>query len=910
MANGCDKFLLNAAIFLIPLAIISCGQKKVDFSAEVKPILNKHCISCHGGVKRNAKFSLLFRHEAIDTAESGKRVIVPGDASHSEMVRRITSNDPEVRMPYKEAALSTEEIDILTRWIDQGAEWGDHWAYVPPTKVEVPGAKTILSGLGGNENETWIRNPIDNFILEKLSAEKLTPSKEADKAILVRRLYMDITGLPPSEADAKEFIDGGDEVYAKTVDKLLASPQFGEKWASWWLDMARYADTKGYEKDQGRSMWKYRDWVIKAFNQDKPFDQFTREQLAGDLLPNPTDEQLIATAFHRNTMNNDEGGTDDEEFRVAALVDRVSTTWEVWQSTTMACVQCHTHPYDPFVNEEYYKSMAFLNNTRDEDTPGEEPNLRIYTPEDQKHVDALKAWVHENGNKEQEEKVALFLKTMEPKYHPHTFDQIVNGSLIDNKFLGNRPGGSARIKAINLSGKRTLLMNYWATAAGGRMVVRLDKLDGEIILDQKIEKAGKITGFPIKSTEGKHDLYFSFYNSNIRPTEAVCAVTWIAFMDELPGKDKNGYSNVTSSMVELLNTKVENTPIMIENGGEQFRTTRIFIRGNWMVKGDSVTPGVPASLNPFPKGQPLNRLGFANWLLDKENPLTSRAIVNRFWEQIFGAGIVESLEDFGTQGASPSNQALLDWLAIRFVDDHHWSMKKLVKDLVMSATYRQDSHISPELLERDPYNKLLARGPRVRLTFEQVRDQALSVSGLLSPKMYGKSVMPYQPAGIWSSVYSDEHWEESKGQDEHRRSVYTYTKRTSPYPSMMMFDGSSREVCVSRRIRTNTPLQALVTLNDSSFVVASRHLGEIMIKGGKDRTEQINAGYKRLAFHSMSAQKLQVFESLYDDAYREFKTNDDAAEKLVASKDSTPELAAMTVVANAMLNLDEIITKE
>lgn len=385
MANVCKVCFF--ALFLI--FIIGCRQEAVDFSAEVKPILNKHCISCHGGVKRNAKYSLLFRHEALDTAESGKTPIVPGDAAHSELMRRITSTDPEVRMPYKESPLSEAEIDILRRWIDDGAPWGDHWAYLPPKSPVIPNPTTAVSSVSGGPEatEAALVNPIDNFVRARLEVENLRPSPPADKPDLMRRVYLDLIGIPPSPAQAKAFLSSNDPLaYEKLVDTLLASPRFGEKWASWWLDMARYADTKGYEKDNGRSIWKYRDWVINALNSDMPFDQFTREQLAGDLLEAPTDDQLIATAFHRNTMNNDEGGTDDEEFRVAALIDRIGTTWEVWQSTTMACVQCHTHPYDPFVHEDYYKTMAFFNNTRDEDVPGDYPTLRQYNAADQREV--------------------------------------------------------------------------------------------------------------------------------------------------------------------------------------------------------------------------------------------------------------------------------------------------------------------------------------------------------------------------------------------------------------------------------------------------------------------------------------------------------------------------------------------
>jgi hypothetical protein len=908
MTNGLRRSFFGISLLLFGW---SCKEKEIDFSAEVKPILNKHCISCHGGVKRSGNFSVLFRNEALDTTESGKFGIIPGDPEQSEMIRRILSKDPEERMPYKEPPLAEHDIEILKKWIKQGAKWGDHWAYVPPTEPEVPKQKNLLASVSSEDE--WAKNEIDYFVLDKLREHGLEPSPQSDNATLVRRIYLDIIGLPPTVEQANNFLkDESPNAYEKVVDELLASPHFGEKWASWWLDLARYSDTKGYERDVGRNIWRYRDWVIKAFNQDMPFDQFTREQLAGDLLENPSDDQLIATAFHRNTMNNDEGGTEDEEFRVAALIDRVNTTWEIWQSTTMACVQCHTHPYDPFLFEEYYQSMAFFNNTRDEDTEGEHPNLRTYEEKDLEKLEEIKKWVRNEAGPEKESDVERFLKTLEPKYHPHDFDRFVNGELIDTKWLGIRPGGSARLKKINLTGKTHLIINYSADQAGGILEIRKDHLNGETLSVASLDKTKKRKAISIslKPTDGRHDLYFVFKNGRLDSNKAVCAVEWFAFREALPGKQNAGYDMITRSFMHLLNAPVEKTPIMIENGEEQHRSTHIFERGNWLVKGEAVEPGVPKSLNSFPKDQPYNRLGFANWLLSRDNPLTARTIVNRFWEQIFGYGLVETLEDFGTQGAEPTHQELLDWLALRLMNEHQWSMKKLVKDMVMSATYRQDSRMNEDHIQKDPSNQYLARGPRVRLSAEQVRDQALAVSGLLSNKMYGKSVMPYQPEGIWSSVWNGATWKQSEGEDSFRRSVYTYIKRTSPYPSMITFDGSSREVCVSRRIRTNTPLQALVTLNDSSFVVAARSFAEKMMKEGKTPSEQIEAGYKMLVVREIPEEKLAILNGLYEHAFERYRHSEEAARKFTAKDEPQPKLAALTIVANAMMNLDEVLTKE
>lgn len=903
----------------IVAAFATCGtrqkEERVDFNTQIKPIINKHCITCHGGVKRQANFSLLFRTDAFDSTESGKPAIIPGDPDHSELIKRITSSDPEERMPYKELPLSMEEINFLKEWIKQGAPWGDHWAYVPPKAVEVPKPTGLLSKIFPIGNQ-WEKNDIDYFIGQKLKEQKLEHSPEAEKATLLRRVYLDIIGLPPTPEQATKFIeDKSPDAYQKVVAELLRSPHFGEKWASWWLDMARYSDTKGYERDVYRNIWRYRDWVINAFNEDKPFDQFTIEQLAGDLLPNPTDDQLIATGFHRNTMNNDEGGTEDEEFRVAALLDRVNTTFEVWQSTTFSCIQCHSHPYDPFRHEEYYKVAAFFNNTRDEDTEGEHPNLRMYTAEDQQKLELIRKWVKEHPN-EKEQEVMGFLKTLEPKIHPHDFDQFVNGELIDTKWLGIRDGGSARLKNINLNGITHLIINYSMSDQGGSFEIRRDGLAGETMASVKLDtvKTGrKAIDIPLQPISGKHDLYFVFHNSKIKFDQPVCNIEWFAFREDLPGMATAEYPKIRNTFFDLLNANVENTPILIENNEDLHRKTYVFERGNWLVKGDEVSPEVPKVLNDMDSQQANNRLGFAQWLVSKNNPLAARTVVNRFWEQFFGIGLVETLEDFGTQGAKPTNQPLLDWLSIRFMKDHQWSMKKLIADIVLSATYRQDSKVDNESLEKDPSNRFFARGPRVRLSAEQVRDQALMISGLLSKKMYGKSVMPYQPEGVWQSVWSDAKWETSKGNDQYRRALYTFTKRTSPYPSMMTFDGSSREVCTVRRIRTNTPLQALVTLNDPVYVDAANALAGKMLMANNKPEDQIKAGYQLALLHPISDIKLKALLNLYHKALDEYNSETKVKASLNNKNKSSkqkPEAAAMSAVASAILNLDELITKE
>lgn len=885
------------ALFLFFTAMVACQEEKIDFNAQIKPILNKNCIVCHGGVKRNGGFSLLFRQDALDTIESGKLAIVPGHPDKSEMIRRLQLSDPEERMPYKEDPLSKEEIDLLTEWIRQGAEWGDHWAYVAPEDPPIPQP----------QNASWVKNPIDNFILTGLEERDLAPSPEADKVTLIRRVYLDLIGIPPSLEKVKAFVDDtSQDAYEKVVDELLQSPRFGEKWASWWLDMARYADTNGYEKDQSRVIWRYRDWVIRAFNNDMPFDQFTIEQLAGDMLPSPNDDQLVATGFHRNTMNNDEGGTIDEEFRTATVIDRVNTTMQVWQSTTFACVQCHSHPYDPFRHEEYYKLMAFFNNTRDEDTPGEEPNLRFYAPDDQQEMERVLGWVRDQDGVEKERELRRFLKTLEPKHHAHDADTYVNGALVDTKWMGIRHGGSCRLPGIDLEGKRYLLMNLWSGSDGGTMEIRTGSTEGDLLARWTVPNTGgkrMWVEVPLAPRSGVHDLYFVFRNPSLPQYREVCMVEWLAFREDIPG---GANKNVNEKFMHLINTPVETTPVMIENGPAQWRKTWVFERGNWLVHGDEVKPGVPAALNEMPTDFPRTRLGLAQWLMHEDNPLTARTMVNRYWEQLFGNGIVETLEDFGTEGDLPVNQPLLDWMSLRFMHDYKWSMKRMLKEMVMSATYRQDSKVTPELLEADPRNRLLARGPRVRLSAEQIRDQALAVSGLLSDKMYGPGVMPYQPDKVWQSVYNSEKWVLSDGEDRYRRAVYTFLKRTSPYPSALMFDASSREVCQVRRISTNTPLQALVTLNDPVFVEAAEHLAKRMLEQEGPAREQIRAGYNRALLRDPSSSKLSILEGLYGDAVDRYASVDQQGKP----RASDPRLAAMTIVATALLNLDEFVNNE
>jgi len=908
--------VIGVAVVLVGVFSLS-SEDEVDFSAEIKPIINKHCISCHGGVKKNGGLSFLFEEEAFAKTESGKPAIVPGDAEHSELIRRLTAEDPEERMPYDAPPLSKEEIKLLTRWINQGAKWGEHWAYTLPKEVEVPRTNFAFASLWNFGSGETLHSDIDYFVKAKHKERGLEFSPEADRAILLRRLFLDLVGLPPSPEQVEAFVnDKRSDAYDRRVDSLLASPHFGEHWASWWLDMARYADTKGYEKDQSRSIWRYRDWVIKAFNHDMPFTQFTIEQLAGDLLPNASKDQLIATAFHRNTMTNDEGGTDDEEFRVAAVIDRVNTTYQTWLSTTIECVQCHSHTYDPIKFEEYYESLAFFNNTRDEDTPADYPTLRFFNQEDSLQIEQIKQWVGEYANADRAAATDRFLHTLEPKIHAHACDQLVNGALVDTKWLGIRNGGSARIPAVTVNDNDVFYLNYRTGTPGGLLEMRLGNLNGPVLARTKlaVTQGMQTLAIPTTTTQGKHDIYLIFRNASLPAGQVVCLAEWMAFRQPLPGSNKDGYAALDEMFLELVNRQTPSVPILIENPSEMARETPIFERGNWLVHGPVVEPDVPESLNDFPEGAPRNRLGFAQWLVSEENPLTARTLVNRVWAQLFGHGIVEPLGDMGTQSDPPTHPELLDWLALQFMHEMDWSVKRLLKELVTSTTYRQSSVLTHETAEKDPDNTYYARGPRFRLSAEQIRDQALAVSGLLSDKMYGPSVMPYQPEGVWMSVYSGESWKTSPGEDQHRRGIYTFIKRTSPYPSYMTFDASSREVCLVDRIPTNTPLQALTTLNDPVYMEAAVHLARRMIEAGAgDISRSIRSGYRYVMQRPLSDDKLAALEKLYQEAHTHYREQPTAAGTLIGKSSGTAEAdaatAAYTMVASALLNLDEFLTK-
>lgn len=891
--------------------------ERVDFNHDIRPIINNKCIACHGGVKRSGGFSLLFEEEALAVNESGERAIVPGNVWKSELINRIKHENPEYRMPLESTPLSDDEVALFTRWINQGAQWDDHWAYKAPEEQEVPSV-----------DEEWAINGIDQFVLKKLEEKQLSPNPTSDKPSLLRRLSLDITGLPPTLKELEHFLnDTSANSYEKVVDSLLASPAYGERWASLWMDLARYADSKGYEADRPREIWKYRDWLINAFNENMPYDQFVITQLAGDLKPMPTDQDFIATAFHRNTMNNDEGGTDNEEFRTAAVLDRVNTSWTVLQGTTMECVQCHSHPYDPIRHEDYYRSLAFFNQTADADVPSEAPVLISYQEdEDVEKLELIKSWANDHGTASRDATYfERLLRLGVPKLYAHYFYEMDKGLPIK---------GTATFKVdqeiysftkdLTFDGEDRLVFKARTNGDEGRISFRLDSINGEQIGEWKVkarfkkeyneEEKKEVTYYlnetislPVKPVNGTHDLYLVWEGKP--DVEQTSTFQWLMLHHALPAREASDFPEVEKAMYELLNTEneIETTPVMIDLPERHQRVSRIFEKGSWMVPGEEVSMGVPEIWNSF-DGYAKNRLGLGNWMFGDENPLTARVMVNRLWEQFLGRGIVSSLEDFGSQGFAPTHPKLLDWMAIRFKSDFEWDIKRMIKEIVMSATYRQSSHFTKENKEIDPLNEWLARGPRLRLTAEQVRDQALAVSGLLSDEMLGKSVMPEQPEGIWQVVYSGTKWETSKGSDKYRRALYTFWRRTSPYPSIISFDAPSREFCLPNRIATNTPLQALVTLNDPVYLDAAIALGrEVLHASFTNEKERLSLLYSLALVKGISEEKLEALEKIYQQTKVYFDTRPEEICKLTGEEDEA--LAVYTVMANVVMNLDEFLMK-
>lgn len=871
----------------------------IDFNSDIRPILNRHCLRCHGGVKASGGLSFLFEKEAFQAAESGKLAIVRGKAGKSELIRRIKHSDPELRMPLDADPIAQEEIQLLTDWINQGAPWAKHWAYIPPERPAVADPSP--------SPDFPLKNEIDHYILDRLQKEEIPPSPAADKTTLIRRLSLDLTGLPPTDAEVADFLaDESDTAIDKVIDRLLESPHFGERWAAMWMDLARYGDSQGYQKDPYRSIWRYRDWLIDAFNEDLPFDQFTIQQLAGDLLPEPSEKELLATAFHRNTMTNDEGGTDDEEFRVAAVIDRINTTWEVWQGTTMSCVQCHSHPYDPFVHKDFYTSMAFFNNTEDADTRSDAPNLMSFSKADK---EKLKRWtnslspvpiadsISDSKLLNLYRRIALF-----PNWKPGFCDSWDKLYIDDqNSARGIADGGWLHFEEVALAEVDAITLSHNQAKESVKVSVHAGALDGPLLGESNLSR-GDNTRIPLTNIDNsKQDIFIQFQSERRIPRGF--RIEGLSF-----GSAAIAQTELVDSLAELAQIP---TPIMKDLSGEASRTTHVFERGNWLVHGEVVEADVPESLSPLAKDEQVDRLDLAEWLVHSENPLTARVIVNRFWAKMMGRGIVETIEDFGSQGTPPTHPALLDWLAIEFQDDMQWSVKRLLKFIASSSAYQQSSITSAIALEKDPNNQWWSRAYRKRLTAEQVRDQALAVSGLLSTKMYGPSVMPPQPDGVWQVIRNVLRWRESQGEDRYRRALYTFWRKSSPYPSFLTFDSPSREICVSRRIQTNTPLQALTTMNDTVYVEAARALAKMAMSKAEQKEDQALAiAYESALLKAPSSETLAVLKQHFEENLSYYQNNQEEARKIAQSEAAATTLAALTVVSNVILNLDEFVVRE
>ena len=847
---------------------------KVDFSRQIRPILASKCFRCHGPDVEQRQGDL-----RLDIEEGARRAIVAGEIEQSPLIQRITSEDADTRMPPPDSneQLSTPEISLLTTWISQGADYSVHWSFDKPHPPQPP-----VHEMPGGHNE------IDAFVAKRLAGAGLRPSSEADQTTLIRRLSLDLTGLPPTIEEVDRFLaDERPAAYERLVDRLLASPRYGERMAQDWLDLARYGDTNGYENDSDRQMWLYRDWVINAFNANMPFDQFTREQIAGDLLPEPNNSQKIASGFNRNTTYNEEGGADGEEFMVVYAVERASTTATVFLGLTLGCAQCHEHKYDPISQKEFYEFYAFFNSVDGEkgatghDIPLP-PLLSLPTEKQAAELANTRSQLTAVRTRIKDELANI--KTTTDSVLKETRRESDSGS--DGVAEERKEKGEEKPKRL-----------FFDSQLAWERYER-DK--------EKSDLPKELLGL-VKLAESKRDesqrerLRDYFVQHAYAPAREIF-------------EPLNTREAELQKRVQAIEKSIPTTMVMKEMA--ERRPAYLLVRGDFQQKGDQVEPNVPAIFPPLPIDQPRNRLGLAHWLTDANNPLVARVAVNRLWKHLFGAGIVRTIEDFGVRGDYPSHSQLLDWLAAEFVNSD-WDVKAMQKKIVLSATYRQSSRYRPAAAKVDPFNRLLARQNRFRLTGEEIRDTGLAVSGLMHDELGGPSVFPYQPEGY----YSDKgrwKWNRSEGSRLYRRGLYTFWRRTTTYPTFSIFDAPSRETCTVERPRTNTPLQALVTLNDPMFVEAARVLAErILREGGDSWQAQVRFAFRTVLAREPDATERAVLTKIYDDQFAKYSADLDAAAALVkqgaypVSAGVDPVVVATwTTVANVLLNLDETVTRE
>ena len=1014
------------------MASQSLAEQKLSFNRDIRPILSDKCFQCHGpdASKQKGDLRLDIKENAYKGGKSGSAAIVPGKPEASEVIERITTTDADDHMPPEKSGktLTPAQTELLRRWIKEGAEYQGHWAFSKPERAPIPVVLGVPPGT----------NPIDAFVCARLAQEGLQYSQPADKATLLRRVSLDLTGIPPTSEELDRFLaDSSPHAYETVVDRLLASPQYGERMAIQWLDFARYADSNGFQTDSSRNMWEWRDWVINAFNKNEPFDQFTIEQLAGDLLPNPTTDQLIATGFNRNVRLNGEGGRIIPEWFAETVIDRVETTGNTWLALTVGCCRCHDHKFDPISQKEFYQLFAFFNSNEesgvlDREGSNSKPTLPVPTPEQTaKLADIDRQLASAKTEAEALEKKADADQVLWEKSAPATAE--ATWSIIRPESLQSKNGAQLTLEAdgsIFSSGPQPETDEYVLTAtASGPVAVTGIKL--ELLPDDRLPSHGPgraTNGNPIisefrvsvvhqgqpdqevklttpeadfnqkdwespKAIDGKLETGWAVYPEVGKEHNAVFPVakpfTLVQgaklkiIIDQnfgskaLLGKFRISITSSTGvdvpsdvrkilasnaqqrkpeqkkrltdyfrARIPELNTSTAKLDGLVKSRAEvekSFPTTmimrespkpreaHILIRGQYDKPGDIVERGVPASLPPLPPGAPVNRLGLAEWLVSKDQPLTARVWVNRAWEKFFGIGIVKTSENFGSQADWPSHPELLDWLACEFMQPttgiringqpaKAWDMKALQKLIVMSAAYRQSANTTPALIEKDPDNRLLARGPRFRLSAELLRDEALAVSGLLVEKIGGPSVHPYMPRGVWdeTSVYGDlRNYQTAKDDGLYRRTLYTIWKRTAAPPTSLIFDAPGREICSVKRSRTNTPLQALSLLNEVTFVEAARKLAERMItEGGTADCDRIQWGFRRVTGRKADAAEMAVLTKGLEARLTHFHDEPAAAAKLIAQGESKPPanlqpdvLAAYTVTANVLMNLDEFITR-
>jgi len=1039
--------LLAAGVWSIPgKAVKPAPAKKIEYNRDIRQIITK-CFTCHGHDSKALMAGLRLdqRDTATEKLPSGEFAIVPGHPEKSELVARIYAKDG-MQMPPKSSNkfLNDEERVLLKQWILEGAEYKQHWAWVAPVRPSVPKVKQAA----------WPKNPIDNFILAKMAEKGLKPSPQADKRTLIRRATLDLLGIPPTPADVNAFLaDKSPRAYEKVVDRLLASPRYGERMAMDWMDYARYADSNGYQADYERFQWRWRDWIIDAYNKNMPYDQFTVEQLAGDLLPNPTLDQKIATGFNRNHRINTEGGVIVEEWRVETVIDRVETTAATWLGLTAGCARCHDHKYDPISQKDFYSLNAFFNNIAETGSGVERPvnhppYIKAPYPEQEKQLKELSSKLSlltfETKRKVEANMPASmnWTPTAKPVDPSLAEGQTARFTLTDSptvqptfaptpKVVGKvsfglgRSTGSVTVndkgyvdggQAGDWDGNTPFSYGYWINPASGdgstlskmdtakgyrgwdmflqggrpaphfvnnypndalkvvsKTMIPIGKWSHVVVTYDgshkpdgvKIYINGKLTGQDIETNTLKSTIHTDvsmkigrrtgdtgvpeqvddlvLYNRVLTQAEAAeladvhPATPFARVAPENRTKEQKlalaefyaeandseyvkleKLAKETQEAKDKLDSQI--TTVMIMKDLPKPRDCYILIRGAYDKHGAKVTAAVPAFLPPIPKGYPNNRLGLAKWIVSPTNPLTSRVAVNRLWERFFGVGIVPTSEDFGTRAEFPSHPELLDWLATEFIR-LKWDQKALIKELVTSATYCQSSDENPEITRIDPTNRYLAHGPRFRLPAEVIRDQALAVSGLLVEKVGGPSVRPYQPDGVWDelNVYGNlRNYKHDTDSGLHRRSLYTIWKRTAAPPEMTLFDMSTRETCRVRRARTNTPLQALVLLNDVTYLESARVLANRMIReGGVSPKSRIDFAYESVLSRPASAQEARILESSLQRRLAHFRQNPSAAKKLISDGDAKnapgvnpSELAAYTVLASTILNLDETLSKE